>query len=78
MSGVHKGGVVAGSTFGFGGLFPLLCHFLLGAIFLVSVGGVVLVVVVLLGLVRVIFVSLVNVSACSGWRGESNGQNIRL
>ena len=57
---------MAGSTFGFGGLFPLLRGFLLGAIFLVGVGGVLLVVILLFGLVRVILVSLVNMSVC--WR----------
>lgn len=49
------------STFGFGGLFPLLRGFLLRAVFLVCVGGVVLVVVIL-GLVRVVLVSLVKMS----------------
>jgi len=59
---------VADSTFGLGGLFPLLGWFLFGAIFLVGVGGVV-VIVLLLGLVRVIFVSLVNISMCCGEAG---------
>ena len=53
---------VADSTFGFGRLFPLLGGFLLGAIFLVGVRGVAIVVILLLGLVRIILVSLVNVS----------------
>jgi hypothetical protein len=52
---------VAGSTFRFGGLFLLPRGFLLRAIFLVGVGGVVFV-ILLLGLVEVILVSLVNMS----------------
>lgn len=55
---------MAGNTLGFGGLFPLLGLFLLGAIFLVAVGGVVVVILLLLGLVRVVLVSLMNVSVC--------------
>jgi hypothetical protein len=53
--------MVAGSTFGFGRLFPLLSRLFLGAIFLVGVGAVV-VILLLLGLVEVILVSLVNMS----------------
>ena len=54
--------IVACSTFGFGGLFSLLRGFLLGAIFLVSVGGIVFVVFLLLAFVKIVLISLVNVS----------------
>lgn len=68
---------MADGTFGLGGLFPLLGWFLFGAIFLVGVGGVVII-VLLLGLVRVVFVSLVNMSVYL-WRGGWNdGQSTRL
>jgi hypothetical protein len=53
---------VAGSTFGFGWLFPLLRGSLLGAIFLVGVRGIAIVVIFLLGLVKIILVSLMNMS----------------
>lgn len=63
MSRVWYKETVAGSTFRLGWLFLFLRGFLLGAIFLVGVGGVAVVVVfLLLGLVEVIFVSLVNMS----------------
>ena len=56
---------MADGTFGLGGLFPLLGRFLFGAIFLVGIGGVV-VIVLLLALVRVVFVSLMNISVYLG------------
>ena len=77
MSRVHYERVVADGTFGLGGLFPLLGRFLFGAIFLVGVGGVV-VIVLLLGLLRVIFVSLVNISVYLGRGGWNDEQSIRL
>lgn len=65
LSHVHSEDTVAGSTFGFGGLFPLLGGFLLGTIFLVGVGGVVFVVLLLLfSLVEIVLVSLVKMSVC--------------
>lgn len=62
MSPVESEDTVAGGTFGFGGLFPLLCGLLLRAIFLVGVGGIAFVVLLFLGLVEVVLVSLVNMS----------------
>jgi len=62
VSRVHAENTVANSTFGFGGLFLLLGGFLFGAIFLVGVGGVAFVVVLFFSLVRIILVSLVNIS----------------
>jgi len=65
VSRVHYECVEADGTFGLGGLFPLLGRFLFGAIFLVGIGGVV-VIVLLLALVRVVFVALVNMSVYLG------------
>ena len=62
VSRVHQGDVVADSTFRFWRLFPLPSRFLLGAVFFVGVGAVVVILLLLLGLVRVILVSLVNMS----------------
>ena len=69
---------MADSTFGFGRLFPLLGGFLLGAIFLVGVRGVAIVVILLLGLVRIILVSLVNVSVFLRRKAQNDEPSLRL
>lgn len=58
---------VAGRTFGFGGLFSLLRGFLLGAILFVGIGGVAVVVIFFFCVMKIILVSLVNMSMFFVW-----------